>query len=102
MEPVTASVAAQIRQSLDDIERDHNVRVLYACESGSRAWGFESKDSDYDVRFVYVRPRDWYLSVDIERKRDVIELPIDDTLDISGWDIRKTLQLFQQMQPAAQ
>ena len=75
------------------------MRVLYACESGSRAWGFESQDSDYDVRFVYVRTRDWYLSIDVERKRDVIELPISDDLDICGWDVRKTLQLFYKSNP---
>ena len=56
-------------------------------ESGSRAWGFPSKDSDYDVRFVYIHPVEWYLS--IHDKRDVIEYPISDDLDISGWDIKR-------------
>ena len=59
---------------------------------GPRAWGFASPDSDYDVRFVYVRPRDWYLT--IEPGRDVIEIPIDDEMDISGWDLRKALSLL--------
>ncbi len=59
------------------------MRVLFACESGSRAWGFASRDSDYDVRFLYVHRRDWYLSV--EERRDVIEQPIADNLDVSGW-----------------
>lgn len=63
-----------IKQALRQIESDENVRIVYACESGSRAWGFPSEDSDYDVRFLYVRPRDWYLSIELEHKPDVIEL----------------------------
>ncbi|NJJ40549.1 nucleotidyltransferase domain-containing protein [Paenibacillus apii] len=82
---------------LERIEREENVRILYACESGSRAWGFPSKDSDYDVRFIYVRPVDWYLS--IFEKRDVIERPISDMLDINGWDLRKALNLFRKSNP---
>jgi predicted nucleotidyltransferase len=89
----------RILQVLDSIEDDENARIVYACESGSRAWGFPSSDSDYDVRFLYLRPRDWYLSVDLERKRDVIERPIDDDLDVSGWDLRKALQLYQKSNP---
>ena len=84
----------QILKRLQSAEAEHSVRILYACESGSRAWGFASPDSDYDVRFIYVRDRDWYLSFDIERRRDVIEYPIVDDIDCSGWDIRKTLYLF--------
>ena len=83
---------ALIQQFLHDIEEKHGVRILYACESGSRAWGFESFNSDYDVRFIYVRPLDWYLSV--ADKRDVIETPMDRNLDINGWDIRKALCLL--------
>ena len=93
------TIHEEIKQRLADIEQNHQVRILYACESGSRAWGFDSQDSDYDVRFIYVRPRDWYLPIAIERKPDVIELPINDLLDINGWDIRKTLQLFQKSNP---
>jgi predicted nucleotidyltransferase len=74
------------------IEQAYDVRVLYACESGSRAWGFASPDSDYDVRFIYLQPRDNYLS--IHERRDVIELPVNEVLDVNGWDIRKALQLF--------
>lgn len=70
------------------------MKILFACESGSRAWGFASPDSDYDVRFVYVRPAEWYLSFDVERRRDVIEYPIVDEIDCSGWDLRKALYLF--------
>lgn len=56
----------RIKESLLEIERDEEVQIFYASESGSRAWGFPSADSDYDVRFLYVRPRDWYLSVGLE------------------------------------
>jgi predicted nucleotidyltransferase len=68
--------------------------VLYACESGSRAWGFASADSDYDVRFLYVRPLEHYLSFRVEHKRDVIELPLEGLLDMNGWDLRKALALL--------
>ena len=87
-------VRNEILSRLTAIETECEVIVLYACESGSRAWGFESPDSDYDVRFVYARPRDWYLSFDVERQRDVIERPIVDDIDLHGWDIRKALHLF--------
>jgi predicted nucleotidyltransferase len=84
---------------LHRIEQDHTVRIAYACESGSRAWGFPSADSDYDVRFVYVHRQDWYLSIDLERRRDVIEYPIDEQLDINGWDLRKALRLLRKGNP---
>ena len=77
---------------MNNIERTDNVRILFAIESGSRAWGFPSPDSDYDVRFVYVHDVDWYLSID--DRRDVIELPIEGDLDINGWDLCKALQLL--------
>lgn len=83
----------KILTNLDQIEKECRVKIILACESGSRAWGFPSKDSDFDVRFIYVNPRDWYLT--ISKKPDVIELPIDDELDINGWDLRKALQLLQ-------
>lgn len=86
-----------ILTALNRIEREENVRIVYACESGSRAWGFPSKDSDYDVRFLYVRPVDWYLS--IFEKRDVIERPISSMLDINGWDLKKALNLFRKSNP---
>lgn len=90
-------MTTKIGQELRRLEREEGIRILYACESGSRAWGFPSQDSDYDVRFIYVRPVDWYLS--IFEKRDVIERPISDMLDISGWDLRKTLNLFRKSNP---
>ena len=76
-----------ICSKLHEIEKENNVKILLAVESGSRAWGFASPDSDYDVRFIYVRPKDDYLR--LENVRDVIELPIDDVLDINGWDLQK-------------
>jgi len=88
---------AAIMEQLARIEREEGVRIVYACESGSRAWGFPSQDSDYDVRFVYVRPLSWYLS--IGAKRDVIERPISGMLDINGWDLRKALALFRKSNP---
>ncbi len=86
-----------ILEKLDGIEKSEDVKVLYACESGSRAWGFPSADSDYDVRFIYVHPLDWYLSV--FEQRDVIEVPINDSLDINGWDLKKTLGLLSKSNP---
>ncbi len=77
---------------LSVIEQKYAVQILYACESGSRAWGFASPNSDYDVRFLYAHEQDWYLS--IHDKRDVIEYMDDSVLDINGWDIRKALRLL--------
>ena len=82
----------RILKELDNIEQSHGVKIIYACESGSRAWGFASRDSDYDVRFIYAHPNDWYLS--IAEKKDVIEIPVNEELDVSGWDIRKSLRLL--------
>ena len=70
----------------------NKVEILLAVESGSRAWGFSWRDSDYDVRFLYIRPIETYLAV--VAPRDVIERPVDATLDINGWDLRKALQLM--------
>ncbi|WP_312108110.1 nucleotidyltransferase domain-containing protein [Brevibacillus reuszeri] len=86
-----------ILNELHKIEQEEQVRILFACESGSRAWGFPSKDSDYDVRFLYIRQPCWYLS--IFDKRDVIERPISNMLDINGWDLKKALQLFRKSNP---
>lgn len=94
---MTDKLKDRIIGELDRIEAEESVRILYACESGSRAWGFESADSDYDVRFIYLRPVEWYLT--IQKKRDVIEVPIDDDLDIAGWDLPKALELFRKSNP---
>lgn len=86
-----AASVERIQTRLDEVERDHGVRVLWAVESGSRAWGFPSPDSDYDCRFFYVRRHDDYLSP--WRPRDVIETPLDDVLDVNGWDLIKAIRL---------
>ncbi|WP_042348453.1 nucleotidyltransferase domain-containing protein [Bacillus massiliigorillae] len=91
-----------ILKAIKQIEIDNDVKVLYACESGSRAWGFPSKDSDYDVRFIYVHKPEYYLSIDpigVGKKRDVIELPINNLLDIAGWDLTKALKLYRKSNP---
>lgn len=88
---------ATITEKLKELERNENVAILHAVESGSRAWGFASPDSDYDVRFFYVRPRDEYLRLD--KRKDVIERPIDGELDINGWDLDKTLRLLHGSNP---
>lgn len=87
----------RIMGGLQAVAKDEDVTILYACESGSRAWGFPSANSDYDVRFIYLRPTAWYLTT--QQKRDVIERPIDDQLDISGWDLPKALQLLRKSNP---
>ncbi len=86
-----------IKEKLKEIEERENVKILHCVESGSRAWGFASPDSDYDVRFIYVRPREYYLRLD--KTRDVIEWQLDDTLDISGWDLQKALRLLYKSNP---
>ena len=90
-------IVETITGKLLKIEEEHGVKILYAVESGSRAWGFESTDSDYDVRFIYVHRKNWYLN--ILPKRDVIEYPIVDEYDFSGWDLRKTLFLLNKSNP---
>lgn len=97
---IPTSVREEILQRIHRAEEEHDVKVLLAVESGSRAWGFESVNSDYDARFIYVHRRDWYLSVGLEEKRDVIEYPIVDDIDLNGWDLRKALRLFWKSNPA--
>lgn len=83
----------QIQHKLKDIEAQYGVKILYACETGSRAWGFPSPDSDYDVRMIYAHDIDWYLS--LSDKKDTIEFMSEDgELDITGWDIKKCLKLM--------
>jgi predicted nucleotidyltransferase len=98
-ENIPNNIRLEINRRLSAIETDFGVKILFACESGSRAWGFASDDSDYDVRFIYIHPTDWYLMVDLEDKRDVIETPIDDIWDINGWELRKALKLFSKSNP---
>ena len=87
----------KIQTQLHRIEEDKNIKILLAVESGSRAWGFASPDSDYDVRFIYIRRKEDYLRLD--KVRDVIELPIDDVFDINGWDLQKALRLLYKSNP---
>lgn len=95
---IPGAITDRILRRLDALESDRGVRILLAVESGSRAWGFPSVDSDYDVRFIYVRPLDDYLA--IKPRRDVIECPIEGDLDLSGWDIQKALRLLLKANPA--
>ena len=88
---IDAAVSNEVQKHLERIEQEHDVTIIHAIESGSRAWGFPSPDSDYDVRFIYAHPKDWYLQ--LTEERDVIELPINDELDIAGWDLRKAFNL---------
>lgn len=87
----------KILEELRKVEEAENVKIIAAIESGSRAWGFASPDSDYDVRFIYVRNSESYLK--LEGVRDVIEWKLDDILDINGWDLKKTLQLLHKSNP---
>jgi predicted nucleotidyltransferase len=100
---VPADTLDAILTTLDAAEREHDVKILYAVESGSRGWGFASEDSDFDVRFIYVHEPEWYLGVAPEEKRDVLELGIAMTpvgeLDINGWELRKALKLFRISNP---
>ncbi|WP_298901219.1 nucleotidyltransferase domain-containing protein [uncultured Psychroserpens sp.] len=82
----------KILEKLSEIEKERNIEILFAVESGSRAWGFESPDSDYDIRFVYKHNTDWYLN--LWEQKDTIEFMTDDDLDGSGWDLRKALKLL--------
>ena len=86
-----------IAEKLEEIEKKENVKIIHCIESGSRAWGFASPDSDYDVRFIYVRPLDYYLRLD--KTTDVIGWQLDDVLDINGWDIKKALMLLHKSNP---
>ena len=82
----------KILHKLQQIEHEKDVTLLYAVESGSRAWGFASPDSDYDIRFIYRHDLNYYLS--LWEQPDVIEFMTEDDLDGSGWDLRKTVQLL--------
>ena len=94
---IPPDIRSAIVGAIEEAERTHEVKVLLAVESGSRAWGFASPDSDWDVRFIYVHRPEWYLGID--DKRDVIEqmLPMD--IDLAGWELRKALRLFRKSNP---
>lgn len=83
----------KIKSYLSDLEKERGIEILLACETGSRAWGFPSPDSDFDVRIIYKHHKDWYLS--LTEERDTIEYFLDNNeIDISGWDLRKSLRLL--------
>jgi len=82
----------KIKANLKQIEKEKQVEIVFAVESGSRAWGFASPDSDYDIRFIYKHDLEYYLS--LWEKTDVIEFMTEDDLDGSGWDLRKTVKLL--------
>lgn len=86
-----------IKEKLREVGKEYGVSILLACETGSRAWGFPSPDSDYDIRFIYRHPRDWYLSID--EQKDTIEY-LNGDLDLVGWDIRKSLKLLRKSNAA--
>lgn len=88
----------KIKKYLSELEKEKDIEILLACETGSRAWGFPSPDSDYDVRIIYKHKKNWYLSL-IEKK-DTIEFFLDNNeIDISGWDLRKSLRLLWKSNP---
>ncbi|WP_156291630.1 nucleotidyltransferase domain-containing protein [Oceanobacillus salinisoli] len=92
-----------IISKLKELETGHRVKILYACEAGSRSWGLHTNESDFDVRFIYIHPPNYYLSIDpvgIGKKKDVINVPIDKSLDIHGWELTKALRLFRKSNPA--
>jgi predicted nucleotidyltransferase len=92
MSDIAPEARAEIERRLQRVSEEDGIRILMAVESGSRAWGFPSPDSDYDARFIYVRPLRDYLA--LKPPRDVVERPILDLFDVNGWDIRKTLGLL--------
>lgn len=98
METTNNYMQSAILRHLEDIEKQYDVRILLAVESGSRARGLNSNESDWDLRFVYVNKLDWYLRVNEDR--DVIEEMYDDNIDLVGWELRKTLRLFQKSNPS--
>jgi uncharacterized protein len=88
----------KIKSKLAELAHERKIEILFACETGSRAWGFPSPDSDYDIRFIYVHPLDWYLS--LGHRKDTVELPISEELDITGWDLRKSLLMLKKSNAA--
>ena len=89
----SATASPDILAALRAQEEERGVRILYAAESGSRAWGFASPDSDWDVRAIYVHPRDWYLRI-AEKPSDTFEAMRPGDIDLSAWELRKALRLF--------
>ena len=97
-QPEQNAIRERISKHLREIEEQHHIKILYAVESGSRAWGFSSPDSDWDVRFIYVHEPEWYFH--IEEQKDTIEQMFPDETDMSGWDLKKALRLFKSSNPS--
>lgn len=87
----------EIKKELLRLEIQHDIKILYAVESGSRAWGFASTNSDWDVRYIYIHKLDWYLKIDAERDNQEEILPND--IDLAGWELKKALRLFRKSNP---
>lgn len=96
---MSPTIHEQILTDLDATEREEGVRILYACESGSRVWGYASPESDYDVFFMYIRQPEWYLTIDVEHRRDVLQRAPNDQIELNGWDVRKALKLLIKSNP---
>ena len=94
---LVSGLKEQIEIELRRLEQQHDIKILYAVESGSRAWGFASSNSDWDVRFIYLHPRDYYLSID--EASDSLEQILPNDIDLSGWELRKALKLFRKSNP---
>ena len=90
-------ITLSIKDKLSQIEQRENIHILYACESGSRAWGFASPDSDYDVRFIFVRPVEDYLRV--KELPDYIDAELNEVYDINGWDLKKFFKQLYKSNP---
>lgn len=89
----------EIQGYLKELEEEKDIKILFACETGSRAWGFPSPDSDYDVRIIYVHRKEWYLSLK-ERKDSIERMLNNNDIDITGWELRKSLRLLLKSNPA--
>ncbi|MGM0839660.1 MAG: nucleotidyltransferase domain-containing protein [Bacillota bacterium] len=87
-----------ILDKLKSIEREERVRILYAVEAGSRAWGYHTDESDYDVRFIYIREVPAYLN--LQGTKDVIVKPVQYSIEFSGWDLSKALKLLRKSNPS--
>ena len=90
-------MTTEIQQQLTRLETQHDIQILYAVESGSRAWGFASVNSDWDVRYIYVHRPEWYLQID--DKKDSQEEILPNDLDLAEWELRKALRLFRKSNP---
>lgn len=92
-------MTGRIKKYLTEIEHEKSIKILWACETGSRAWGFPSTNSDFDVRVIYVHKTDWYLN--LTKQKDSIEIMLENNdIDISGWELKKSLSLLRKSNAA--